>query len=289
MPIQEGSCAAYPDVSGRFLRWPRERPAGSASPRSGHVPAVAALTTVATLVVSILVMTGPAGAAEGIYLSWDGCRAASQNQSNRNFACDQNGTQQELFVEFTMPQAADNVVAIETVIDIQHANQAMPDWWRFDEGGCRAGPTVSADVLFPAGCANMWQPNAEQVVGGIADYVVSLPHGLASQARLRVTQAVLTEYALTVDATTMYAAARIVIHDDNTTGVGACAGCGEPACLVLNSVLVGRIAGSYLLQTPGPNNANWVTWQGGSGADCAAVPVRKQTWGMIKSLYRQGR
>ena len=40
------------------------------------------------------------------------------------------------------------------------------------------------------------------------------------------------------------------------------------------------------LETSGPSHANWVTWRGGSGADCAAVPVRARTWGQIKSLYR---
>jgi len=27
-------------------------------------------------------------------------------------------------------------------------------------------------------------------------------------------------------------------------------------------------------------------WQGGAGADCAAVPVRRTTWGAVKALYR---
>lgn len=283
MPIQDRFCLAALGSHGR-LRDCR----GAAAPysRFGRVPAAVALLAAVTVLVSELGATRPAGAAEAIYLSWDGCRSGSQNQSNHNFACDQDGTAQELFVEFTMPQAADNVIAIEVVIDIQHASQTLPDWWRFDEGGCRVGK-VTADVLFPAGCVNMWQPNSDQVIGGFADYVTSQPHGQPSQARLRVTLAVYTPYAVTLDASTMYAAARIVLHDDNTTGAPVCAGCGEPACLVLNSILVGRIAGSLLLEAPGSNNGNWVTWQGGSGANCAAVPVRKHTWGEIKSLYRQ--
>jgi hypothetical protein len=31
---------------------------------------------------------------------------------------------------------------------------------------------------------------------------------------------------------------------------------------------------------------NWVTWLGGAGASCAAVPVRHTTWGAVKALYR---
>jgi hypothetical protein len=29
-----------------------------------------------------------------------------------------------------------------------------------------------------------------------------------------------------------------------------------------------------------------VVWQGGAGADCAAVPTRRTTWAAVKALYR---
>jgi hypothetical protein len=63
-----------------------------------------------------------------------------------------------------------------------------------------------------------------------------------------------------------------------------------PACLVLNSILVrrspGAVGGDSFVSTPGPGDANRATWQG-TGADCSAVPVRRQsTWGAVKSLYR---
>jgi hypothetical protein len=59
---------------------------------------------------------------------------------------------------------------------------------------------------------------------------------------------------------------------------------------VLNSIEVERTAGApggnILLQSPGPGNANWAQWNGGQGADCALVPVRKVTWGRVKGIYR---
>jgi hypothetical protein len=41
-----------------------------------------------------------------------------------------------------------------------------------------------------------------------------------------------------------------------------------------------------LLSRPGAADGNWARWQNESNADCTAVPVRRATWGGIKSLYR---
>ena len=73
------------------------------------------------------------------------------------------------------------------------------------------------------------------------------------------------------------------------SGVGSCAGCLRGACLVLNSVQLGRLPGaSPTLVTVVPTSGGTpgiATWQNGH-AECAAVPVRNRTWGAIKSLYR---
>ena len=76
-----------------------------------------------------------------------------------------------------------------------------------------------------------------------------------------------------------------------TTGEGTvCGGCAGSACLVLNGMWIrrqpGAVGGDVLLSEPGTGQANWATWQGGTGADCAAVPVRAVTWGRLKGLYR---
>jgi hypothetical protein len=88
----------------------------------------------------------------------------------------------------------------------------------------------------------------------------------------------------------MYYAARLTVRHTKTVGDMACSGCLDGACLVLNSILVGRLAGSsggdYTLQTAGSGDANWARWQGGGGANCAAVPVRNRAWGQLKGLYR---
>lgn len=231
-------------------------------------------------------------AAEGIRLTWNDCYLGQTADSNRDFDCSSNAGQSELFCAFTMPQAADKVVAIEIVVDIQHAAEALPDWWRFDVGGCREGLELSAAADFPGrtACLNMWQGAVTPAIAQVQGYIPTEPRGAASQARIKVAASVLPEDAVSVDGTSPYYAARIILRHTKTVGDPSCPGCQGAACLVLNSILIGRLPGSpggdYLLQVPGALDANWARWQGGAGANCAAVPVRNRAWGQLKGLYR---
>ena len=259
------------------------RPTGG-RPASRHLAA----TAVAVGLVSMVLCPVAARAAEGIYLSWNDCVRGSYT-SNLNFSCNTNVGQGELYCAFTMPQPADNVVAVEIVVDVQHASAALPDWWRLDPGGCREGVILDAAADFPGrtACLDMWQGAATPAIAQVAGYKPTEPRGADSQARIKVTGSVLPQYAVSVDGTSMYYAARIILKYDKTVGAGSCAGCSEAACLVLNSILIGRLAGGDLfLQTPGAGAANWALWRGGAGANCAAVPVRNRAWGQLKGLYR---
>ncbi len=230
----------------------------------------------------------PAHAAEGLYLTWNDCYLGA-HETVHSFACDSDEGEHELYCAFTMPQAADNVVAVEIVVDIQHTSPSLPSWWRFDEGGCRQGNIQATfDFTGKTACRDMWAGGPLPPIGGVADYITSQPRGLPSQARLRVTAAVLQGNAFSLNGSDTYYAARIILKNAGTV-TPSCPGCPEPACLVLNSIVIGRVQGTpggdLFLQAPGAGNANWALWQG-SGANCAAVPVRKRAWGEIKSLYR---
>jgi len=178
---------------------------------------------------------------------------------------------------------------------MQHSAVSLPDWWRLDPSGCRwdmSNPALAVAANFPgkSACVNMWQGAATPAIAQLADYIPGQPGGAASQARIKVTASVLPPDARSLDATSMYYAARIIIKNSHTLSAPACAGCDGAACLVLNSILIGRLAGStggdYFLQTPGASDANWARWQGGNGADCTSVPVRSRAWGQLKGLYR---
>ena len=269
--------------------------AGRGSPSTAASrPAVVFRALVAAVMLTAGVAPRAARAGEGLYLTWNDCYQGA-GTSNLAFACDANAGENDLYVAFKMPQAANNVLAIEIVIDIQQSAISLPDWWRLDPNGCRwdmNNPTldVSADFTGKTACANMWQGAGTPAIAQLADYIPGQPGGGANQARIKVTASVLPPDARTLDGTSMYYAARVIIKNSHTIDPAACAGCSEPACLVLNSILIGRLAGStggdYFLQTPGPGDANWARWQGGGGANCQSVPVRSRAWGQLKGLYR---
>lgn len=234
----------------------------------------------------------PGRAAEGIFMTWNDCYLGGSAQFNRTFDCLSNGGQSELYCAFTMPQGADKVVAVEIVVDLQHSASTLPDWWRFDAGQCREGFNLvaAADFSERTACLDMWQGAVTPAIAMVQGYTPTEPGGAASTARIKVAVSVLPEDAVTVDGTNSYYAARIIIKHAKSLGDPTCAGCAGPACLVLNSIEVGRLPGStggnYFLQTPGAGEANWARWQGGGGANCAAVPVRNRAWGQLKGLYR---
>lgn len=252
-----------------------------------HAPRLLAAGFLAIALSPALVRGG-----EGIFMTWNDCYLGGSAAFNRDFDCLSNGGQTELYCAFTMPQAADKVLGVEIVVDLQHSAATLPDWWRFEPGGCREGFILGAAADFPGriACVDMWQGAVTPALAMIQGYIPTEPRGAASTARIKVAVSVLPEDAVTVDGTSSYYAARIIIKHSKSIGTPTCAGCDLGACLVLNSILVGRLPGSpggdYFLQIPGAGAGNWARWQGGGGANCAAVPVRNRAWGQLKGLYR---
>lgn len=234
-----------------------------------------------------LLHAAPARSAEGLYLTWDACAFDPSASPVRAFACDTNDDTLRLYVGFTLAQPVDEVIGLEVVVDIQHEAPTLPDWWRMDGAGCRAG-ALRADTRFGsgAGCTDPW---AGAGVASFPSYTVTMPRGGANQARIRAGVGGLPSEPRSLAADTPYHAVRLVIVANQTTGTGACAGCLGKACLVLNSIWIKRTPGApggdQFVSTPGPLEANWAAWQA-TGTNCTLVPARRQTWGAVKTLYR---
>jgi hypothetical protein len=247
--------------------------------------AIAVLLLIALLVGAAT----PAVAAEGLFMTWNDCALGASARADRSMPCDNNSGSQTLYSAFRMPFPIDSVLGVDIVIDLQQTDPSMPSWWEFAPDSCHAaGLQASFDFSVNTSCVDFW--NNEEA-GALQGYYLGQPRGGANQARIKIGAAVLPGFGYRqLDATSMYYAAKLTITNQHATGASACPGCLSPACLVLNSIAIrrqpGAPGGDVTLEIPGPGNANWATWQGGAGADCQAVPVRKWTWGRIKSLYR---
>jgi len=243
-----------------------------------HLAVFLCLTSFAALSLSRVA----AGAA--LYLDWDECGPSGQ-QTHAN-SCDSNEGIQQLYCAFTLDQPLDQVLGVELVVDVQHSDPTVPAWWQLGVGGCRY-EELTADGGAPAGpaCTDLW---LGQAAGGIQGYNVGQPFGSPSQARIKVVLSLLPNQARTLNAGTVYYAARLNLTNVKTTGTDACDGCGASACLVLNSIWIKRLPGAaggdLFFETPAPDGGNMALWQG--TANCQTVPVRRRTWGAIKSLYR---
>ena len=234
----------------------------------------------------------PARSDEALNLTWFDCPAGA-GESDDAFLCNTNDGEHTLFLTFTLAQPLTGVIGLEAVVDLQSADIALPPWWQLGAGGCRVGVPVNlvADASFAGSiaCANPWRGTPASLIQG---FTVGPPdHGVSNQARIKAVASVPSDSASDLAAGTAYYGLKIIIRNGQTTGgPSACAGCLPPLCLVLNSILVRRLPGApggdAMLTTPGPGNGTWATWRGGTGADCALVPVRNRTWGQLKALYR---
>lgn len=220
-------------------------------------------------------------------MAWNDCPMGDQAQSNEFFSCSTNLGSSSLYCAFSLAQPVDQVVTLELVVDLQHSSITLPDYWRLGPfPDCRHDLlTASLDFSATNACTDPAFAGA-----AVQDFLPGQPGGLASQARIKATVFLPSPQIRSFNTDETYLAVRLVLSHDRTAATTGCAGCEEPACLVFNSVLMrraeGASGGDRWITTPGPNSSNWVTWHGGVGADCALVPVRRPTWGAIKSLYR---
>jgi hypothetical protein len=229
----------------------------------------------------VLLLACGVARADGIDLAWNDCRTAAAAQSSLSVACANTATEQ-FVAGFQLAAPVDSVIAVEVVIDVLAPGVTrLPEWWEYGPGGCRDGALVaSANFGGLTACAD-W-------LGGTATfdsapvYASGAPRGAANTARIVATFAVLSTQARALAAATPYYAARLTIRNDT----GTCAGCTVPACLLLESVRLLRVRGdTRVLETATAPDANQVTWQS-TTLSCAAVPVRRVSWGRLRQLYR---
>lgn len=226
--------------------------------------------------------TAAFAAAPGMNLSWANC-ATTAASGAKSYACDGAlGSVISFQGTFRPATAINDFAGCSSVLDIGFAGPTG-DYWKTNSGECNAGAFTIGNPSATAPCVttNIFDPNFSG--GGFA---ITYPQ--ANRVRMRIDWATGAPVPPSVAAGSLYPAFKITMDPDAGVNAG-CAGCGDPGCLVLNSVEVfGFAAGEDYLITA-QDVRQYVTWQGGAigGAGCpAATPTSSKTWGSVKALYR---
>ncbi len=237
---------------------------------------------------ALALIARPAHAGGALSLTWFDCALDPLGAHNRNNPCTSNVSNQTLVCAFSPAATVDSVLGIDLVVDLQAAQDPLPQWWQFSPDSCRAGAlSANLDFSLNSSCEDFW---FNQGSGGVQAFYPGLPHA-SSQGRILASAAVLPGAGYrTLEAGHTYYAVKLLISNDHTIDPGGCPGCLVPVCLVLNSILIrrqpGAVGGDVTVDGVAMAGDNFARWQGGASADCAAVPVRRVTWGRIHSLYR---
>ena len=244
-------------------------------------PDVARRLCLALITLLLGSLIGPARIdASGVNLSWNDC--GTSGVSNKNFACNTNSGSAVLVGSFVPPTGIDSLLGIAATIDIWSApdsvGTAMPDWWSFATGGCRAGAlSLSFDFTSASACLDPWGGSA---TGGL-DYAIGVPS--ANHATLRLVGAV--PAAVSVAADSEYYAFKFSITATKTTGAGSCSGCSSPISISLTSLTLTQTAPAVDVVLSAPVSSALATWQGGAGLAPALPSPQPITYGQIRSLY----
>ncbi|MFN8589161.1 MAG: hypothetical protein U0704_15320 [Candidatus Eisenbacteria bacterium] len=224
--------------------------------------------------------------ATGAYLGWDDC-AGGGGSAIRTFACDTNAGSETIVGSFVPMPGISKFVAIEVRMEVAvEPTSSLPPWWSlYNTGTCRPH-ALSASCDFSGTTSTCSTPWSEVTAGGIAAWQNDW-QGMPWRARLSLAFAMPNDSAHALDPGTEYLAYRVTLRHDATVGAGACAGCGQNACIVTTSA---RIYQPYEFD---PSSHELVTnpvpvlsWQAEVPQCPAIVPVRNRTWGSLKTRYR---
>ena len=254
---------------------------------------LARITALTLLVISLAPAT--ARAAQGVNLAWDHCLAEGTGVQNKQFACDTNMGLRLLVGAFQLGSTMNQVIETTAVLQLASASAALPAWWEFQApGGCRPGALLPMGLADPidAACPVWWgdeQPNPGR------NYCTSSGPGscldrptASNEARIKAHISIPVESAATLLGGQEYFSFSLRLLNAETVGLGACAGCETPVCIVFNSLELStpEFNERRTISTASVPGGTFVTWQGGGPGCPGATPSRNATWGSVKSLYR---
>ena len=238
----------------------------------------------------LLALSASVASAAGVNMYWNDCGTGGNGITNKTFVCTNNTANHDFYVSVDPPPGVVNTNGHNHIIDLMSVSSPLPAWWDFkNTGTCRinsllASGDFSVSVSGGLDCPDPW---AGTGAAGVAAYTKDFS-GDPRRARI-IGSIAYSGPAVAMNAGTEYYSIRMRINSAKTVGTGACAGCLDPVCLVLNQVRIAQPAPdpTYAVEMPLVNN--YATWQGGQvgGEGCpGVVPTQNHSWGKVKSLYR---
>jgi len=233
----------------------------------------------------LLVVGASMASAAGINLSWNDCGLAGTQ--NATFACNANTGLNTAVASYDPPTGINEFLGISSQVDVTTDAATLPDWWQHGGTFCRGTTGLAISFDFTSGPFTCFDFFGGQAAGGFA---YDVGYGSPARGRLRIQCAVPFDSRAPINAGTEYYAFKMNLLRAKTTGTGSCAGCTNPACIVLNEI--------QLFQPPeaandpkltNPIDRLFVTWQvpaGGPPGCPQSTPTKSSTWGQVKSLYR---
>jgi len=246
-----------------------------------------------TITLAMLTLSASLAMAQsGLNLYVADCGAGTTTNTLTN-ACTSNTGSMTLVGSAVIPSSMTDFIGAAAIVDVQTDNATIPDWWRGDAAGCRAGAiTALMDATVAPSCATIWDGQA--AILPVFAVLANDPNRTGNdvpvnRVRFNAGAAVPAGYALDADGTTELGVVKFTITRAKTTGTGNCAGCSSGACLVLNEInLQSETPGAPFIRITSVLTNNHVSYNGtGLTLICPdAVPVRNRTWGAVKALYR---
>lgn len=217
--------------------------------------------------------------AEWAALGWDHC---GSRILAKQFACDTNAGESRLVVSALRDSVAFFTNGFRCVLEVAVDAPSLPSWWQVRSGDCRGGALTSTILPMPEDFGSCAYASSWSLVDTwiVAEYV-------PATGRLRLTlygASAIGESQMTPFVETFIVA--LHIRHELSTGAGSCSGCDTPACVLLRELTIvdGAPTGA-LVTLPILEPSFLLGWQS-DRANCIATPIRNQTWGGIKSLYR---
>jgi len=179
-----------------------------------------ALAALGTLILLGVAAVGPASAVTPAWLRWGDC-PSGQAPYVRMFACDTNEGFHRITIGMTATPDLVNVKGVYLYLIVRNDSGPLPEWWRLDPAGCRAGALQASigldDPPYEDGlCFNVWQGGdtleTYAFYNSVSDYLL-------------IEAFVKPVAPVTFQNGRSYALAEVRIPNDGTTGPSACGGC----------------------------------------------------------------